>query len=133
MFKIKKVTPKDMEKIRETDECMNAAYYLSGVYQLISVILLWLEEAEENLRTAGVFGFEFKQNFLACAKQLNSFEVRLRSSVEIWDEINMKFGALEPMLRKFVFDANTPELKSKQLLESIEDFIKRNTDDAIYK
>lgn len=122
-----------MEKIRETDECMNAAYYLSGVYQLVSVILLWLEEAEENLRSAGVFGFEFKKNFLACAKQLNSFEVRLRSSVEIWDEINMKFGALEPMLRKFVFDTNTPELKSKQLLESIEDFIKRNTDDAIYK
>lgn len=133
MFKIKKVTPQDMEKIRETDECMNAAIYLSGVYQLISVIVLWLEEAEENLRAAGVFGFEFKQNFLACAKQLNSFELRLRSSVEIWDEINMKFGALEPMLRKFIFDAKTPELKSKQLLESIEDFIKRNTDDAIYK
>ena len=133
MFKIKKVTSKDMEKIRETDECMNAAYYLSGVYQLISVILLWLEEAEDNLRAAGVFGFEFKKNFMACANQLNSFEIRLRSSVEIWDEINMKFGALEPMLRKFVFDNNAPELKSKQLLDSIEEFIKRNTNDAIYK
>lgn len=133
MFKIKKVTPQDMEKVRETDECLNAAYYLSGVYQLVSVILLWLEEAEENLRAAGVFGFEFKKNFLACANQLNSFELRLRSSVEIWDEINTKFGALEPMLRKFVFDNSAPELKSKQLLESIEDFIKRNTNDAIYK
>lgn len=133
MFKIKKVTPQDMEKIRETDECMNAAYYLSGVYQLISVILLWLEEAEENLRAAGVFGFEFKQNFLACAKQLNSFELRLRSSVEIWDEINRKFGALEPILRKFVFEENTPELKTKYLADSLEAFIKRNTDNAIYK
>ena len=122
-----------MEKIRETDECMNAAYYLSGVYQLVSVIVLWLEEAEENLRAAGVFGFEFKQNFLACATQMNRFEIRLRASVECWDEINRKFDALEPILRKFVFEENTPELKTKYLADSLEAFIKRNTNNAIYK
>ena len=124
---MKGITQQQIEKIRQSKEFNDAAFYLSGIYQLLSVICLWWDEAEDNLKATGAYGFDFKHDFVSCMKMLNRFEVRLRRYVTDWESLCKEFDELEPTLRRFIFGRETPELRTKNLKHSVEEFVKRNS------
>lgn len=113
-----------IEKMKSKPEFENAAFYLGGVYSLLSIMCLWWDEAEENLKAAGGYGFNFKQSFIDCKKSMNKFEVVLRKYVCNWQAVSEEFEELEPTLRRFYFGNKTPELKSTTL-KSVEEARKK--------
>ena len=125
--KRKEMTKQQIEKLMNSNEFNNAAFYLGGIYQLLSVCCLWWDEAEDNLKATGAYGFDFKHDFVACMKVLNRFEVTLRKYVTDWDALSKEFFELEPILREFVFGNDTPELRLKNLKNGIDEFLKRNS------
>ena len=125
--KLKEMTQQQIDKLMNSKEFNDAAFYLGGIYQLLSVICLWWDEAEDNLKATGAYGFDFKHDFVSCMKMLNRFEVRLRRYVTDWETLCKEYEELEPMLRQFVFGEETPELRLKNLKKGIEEFLKRNS------
>lgn len=121
------MTQQQIEKLMNSKEFEHAAFYLGGIYQLLSVCCLWFDEAEDNLKATGAYGFDFKHDFVACMKALNRFEVLLRKYVTDWQTLSEEFDWLEPILREFVFGKDAPELRKKNLKKGIDEFIKRHS------
>lgn len=97
---------KKENKISEKLGFIKAAWLISGVYLLLSIICLWWDEAEDYLHEAGALHFTFKQEFMNCKRAFNKFEVSMRKFVneDKKPDFCQDFDLIQSKLRKYLFN-----------------------------
>ena len=99
---------KKTNKLSEKIGFIKAAWLISGVYLLLSIICQWWDEAEEHLHDAGALHFTFKQEFMNCKKSIERFEVSMRRYVndDKKEELLKDYDLVQTKLRKYLFNDN---------------------------
>ena len=91
------------ELLAKTKEAENATVYMSGIYLLLSIIGLWTDMAEDNLKKLGIHKFSFKQDFNRCKNMMNGLEVSLREYGIDCELLCKYFDIVEPELMAYLF------------------------------
>lgn len=106
-MKKQRITQEEYKKLKlnQNKHYLNSVLYIGGVYLLNSVMCLWWDLAEDELRKAGGLSFDFKQDFNAAKNTMNRFEKRLRGYVVKKEEMMNEFETINKRLEDIMAEA----------------------------
>lgn len=109
------MTEKEKQELLEgTEELDKATVYLSAVSLGLSMICLWAEQAEDELRKLGFFKFSFKQDYNRCENMMNNLEISLRQYGIDNHLLSKYFDIVEPKLIQYLFEESKKCNKQNQ-------------------
>lgn len=88
--------------------------YLSGVYLLLNIQQDWWDIAEELMLKHHVMNGDFKQKFYRVKKELNSFEIQLRQTIQTEEkkkEFLKDYETVANVLTRYILGSSNEENK----------------------
>lgn len=88
--------------------------YLSGVYLLLNIQQDWWDMAEELMLKHHVMNGDFKQKFYRVKKELNSFEIQLRQTIQTEEkkkEFLKDYETVANVLTRYILGSSNEENK----------------------